>query len=94
MAFLGTKGPSEMGRSPRSYNYAPRAMRAEAAAAYLGMGKTKFLELVDGGRLPHAVAIDGIRVWDRLDLDEAFEELKLSMSERRNSFDVILGEKR
>jgi hypothetical protein len=49
---------------------------------------------VDGGRLPSAVAIDGIRVWDRLDLDEAFEELKSSMSERRNSFDMILGEKR
>jgi predicted DNA-binding transcriptional regulator AlpA len=78
----------------RNYNYAPRALRADAAAAYLGMGKTKFLELVDGGRLPSAVAIDGIRVWDRLDLDEAFEELKSSMSERRNSFDMILGEKR
>jgi predicted DNA-binding transcriptional regulator AlpA len=83
-----------MGHSSRSYNYAPRALRADAAAAYLGMGKTKFLELVDGGHLPSAVAIDGIRVWDRLDLDEAFEELKSSMSERRNSFDVILGEKR
>jgi hypothetical protein len=80
-----------MGHSPRSYNYAPRALRADAAAAYLGMGKTKFLELVDGGRLPSAVAIDGIR---ELDLDEAFEELKSSMSERRNSFDMILGEKR
>jgi hypothetical protein len=49
-----------MRHSPRSYNYAPRALRTDAAAVYLGMGKTKFLELVDGGRLPSAVAIDGI----------------------------------
>jgi predicted DNA-binding transcriptional regulator AlpA len=90
----GDKPHSRPVQKPRSYNYAPRALRADAAAAYLGMGKTKFLELVDGSRLPSAVAIDGIRVWDRLDLDEAFEELKSSMSERRNSFDVIFGEKR
>jgi predicted DNA-binding transcriptional regulator AlpA len=81
----------EMGRVDRSY--APRAMRADAAAAYLGMGKTKFLELVDSDRLPRAVAIDGIRVWDRLDLDEAFEDIKSSAGERPNSFDVILGGK-
>jgi hypothetical protein len=68
-------------------------MRADAAAAYLGMGKTKFLELVDSGRLPRAVAVDGIRVWDRLDLDEAFEEFKAKAAEPRNSFDSILGGK-
>jgi predicted DNA-binding transcriptional regulator AlpA len=91
------RAPSELFRQQdrafRQRDYAPRAMRADAAAAYLGMGKTKFLELVDDGRLPHAVAIDGIRIWDRLDLDEAFEELKSRASERPNSFDVILGEK-
>jgi hypothetical protein len=40
------------------------------------MGKTKFLELVDNGRMPKPVAIDGIRVWDRLELDAAFEAAK------------------
>jgi excisionase family DNA binding protein len=69
----------------------PRGMRIGDAARYLGMGKTKFLELVDSGRLPRAVAIDGIRVWDRLELDEAFEELKSSASEQKNTFDVILS---
>ena len=32
-----------------------RGMRADYAAAYLGMGKTKFLELVDKGTMPKAV---------------------------------------
>jgi hypothetical protein len=68
-------------------------MRADAAATYLGMGKTKFLELVDRGRLPRAIAVDGIRIWDRLDLDEAFEELKAKSAEPRNSFDAILSGK-
>ena len=30
--------------------YPPRAMKAERAAAYLDMSRTKFLELVDQGR--------------------------------------------
>jgi hypothetical protein len=70
-----------------------RGLRAERAAAYLGMGKTKFLELVDKALLPKAVIIDGLRIWDRLDLDAAFEAAKeatLDTSPDRNSFDNIL----
>ena len=33
----------------------PRGLRADDAAAYLGMGKTKFLELVDKGMIPRRV---------------------------------------
>ena len=61
-------------------------------AEYLGMGKTKFLELVDGGRLPRPVAIDGVRLWDRFDLDDAFEAFKSDAPP--NSFDAVLGMKR
>jgi hypothetical protein len=52
--------------------YPPRAMKADRAAAYLDMSRSKFLELVGGGRLPKPEIIDGIRVWDRLALDAAF----------------------
>jgi predicted DNA-binding transcriptional regulator AlpA len=38
----------------------PRGLRADDAAAYLGMGKTKFLELVDKGTIPRAFTIDSI----------------------------------
>lgn len=74
--------------------YAPRGLRAERAAAYIGMGKTKFLEGVDTGELPQPVIIHGIKVWDRLDLDAAFEVAKTEDDERApNSFDKILSAK-
>jgi hypothetical protein len=68
-------------------------MRTDYAAAYLGMGKTKFLELVDKGSMPRAVVIDAIKVWDRLDLDAAFDAAKEAAEDalsERNSFDNIL----
>ena len=70
-----------------------RGMRADYAAAYLGMGKTKFLELVDKGAMPRPVVIDGIRVWDKLDIDAAFDAAKEAAEDlptERNSFDSIL----
>jgi hypothetical protein len=70
-----------------------RGMRADYTAAYLGMGKTKFLELVDKGAMPPAVVIDGMKVWDRLDLDSAFDAAKEAAEDSpsgRNSFDNIL----
>jgi predicted DNA-binding transcriptional regulator AlpA len=56
--------------------YPSRGFRADRAAAYLGMSKSKFLELVDQNRLPQPVRIDGITIWDRLELDAALENLK------------------
>jgi predicted DNA-binding transcriptional regulator AlpA len=70
-----------------------RGLRADRAAAYLGMGKTKFLELVDNGRMPKAVVIDGIKVWDRIELDAAFEAAKIASEgepSESNTFDKIL----
>jgi predicted DNA-binding transcriptional regulator AlpA len=69
--------------------YPPRAMRAERAAAYLSMSRSKFLELVDHGKLPKPTYIDGMVLWDRLALELAFEEMA-SDSDRPNSFDVIV----
>lgn len=56
--------------------YPPRAMRAERAAAYLDMSKSKFLELVDEGVMPPPVKYKGLVSWDRLDLDAAYEDWK------------------
>jgi predicted DNA-binding transcriptional regulator AlpA len=72
----------------------PRGLRLDNAADYLGMGRTKFLELVDDGRLPRAIAVDGVRVWDRYDLDDAFEQFKSAANAPPNSFDAVLGMKR
>jgi len=65
--------------------YPPRAFRAARAAAYLAMGKSKFLGLVDEGRLPRPVRIDGITTWDRLELDAAYEQMKLEEAEVRHN---------
>lgn len=81
--------PSEKLRD--NYAYAPRAMRADNAAAYLGMGKTKFLELVDKGVIPKAIEIDGVRIWDRFDLDAVLEAAKENATSDRNSFDKIMA---
>jgi predicted DNA-binding transcriptional regulator AlpA len=53
--------------------YPPRAMRADRAAAYLSLGTSTFLKLVDQGRLPKGKRLAGIRFWDRFELD-AFVE--------------------
>jgi predicted DNA-binding transcriptional regulator AlpA len=68
----------------------PRGLRADTAAAYLGMGKTKFLELVDKGIIPKAAMIDGIKIWDRFDLDAVLDAAKADTPTEQNSFDKIL----
>lgn len=55
--------------------WAPRGLRAQDAALYIGLGKTKFFELVEAGRLPKPKRVDGCVVWDRFALDEAFNNL-------------------
>ncbi len=56
--------------------YPPRGMDAERAASYVGFGRTKFLELVDDGRMPQPVDNDGNPRWDRRELDAAWDDLK------------------
>lgn len=58
---------------PRSL--APRGLSRVEAAAYVGVGVTKFEEMVSDGRMPPAKRIDGRRVWDLKRLDAAFEAL-------------------
>jgi predicted DNA-binding transcriptional regulator AlpA len=55
--------------------YAPRGLRREAAADWIGVSPTKFDELVKDGRMPKPKRVDGCVVWDRYRLDAAFDEL-------------------
>jgi len=75
-------------------SYPPRAMRAERAAAYLAMSTSKFLQLVEEGRLPQPIRIDGIVSWDRFELDAAYDNFKDDNPPRRNTVDEALGIKR
>lgn len=72
--------------------YPPRAFRAERAAAYLAMSTSTFLKLVEDGVMPAGVKVSGMTMWDRLELDAAFENLKTeAAARRRNTVDMVLG---
>ena len=57
------------------FSYPPRGMSRDEAARYIGVGSTKFDQLVADGRLPKAIHIDARVIWDRIALDQAFTEL-------------------
>lgn len=54
---------------------APRGLSRVQAAEYIGIGATKFDELVSQGRMPKPKRIGGRTIWDRVKLDEAFAAL-------------------
>ena len=54
---------------------APRGLSHGQGAEYIGVGTTKWDELVRDGRMPQPKRIDGRTVWDRVQVDEAFEAL-------------------
>ena len=64
------------GRLSDALAYPPRGMELERASAYVGLGRTKFLELIEAGQMPKPVDLDGSPRWDRFDLDRAFDDLK------------------
>ena len=53
----------------------PRGLNREQAATYVGVGTSKFDEMVLDGRMPQAKEIDRRKVWDRKGLDVSFDNL-------------------
>jgi excisionase family DNA binding protein len=53
----------------------PRGLSREQAAEYIGVGVSKFDEMVKDGRMPRPKRIDGRIVWDLRKLDTAFDAL-------------------
>ncbi len=54
---------------------APRGLSRSEAAAYIGVGVTKFDRMIDDGQMPRPKVLGGRRVWDRMALDIAFAAL-------------------
>ena len=54
----------------------PRGLSRLQAAEYIGVGASKFDEMVSDGRMPKPKKIDGRVVWDRVLLDDKFEALE------------------
>ncbi len=55
--------------------WAPRGLSREMAARYIGVGTTKFDELVTRHLMPKPKKIDSRKVWDRHAIDVAFSDL-------------------
>jgi predicted DNA-binding transcriptional regulator AlpA len=53
----------------------PRGLSSHQGAAYFGISRTMFLELVDSGELPKPLRLRGRTIWDRHELDETFSRL-------------------
>lgn len=60
---------------PDPIAYAPRGMSREESARYIGVGATKFDEMVADRRMPRPKRVDGRVIWDRVKLDMAFSDL-------------------
>ncbi|MER8765472.1 MULTISPECIES: hypothetical protein [unclassified Mesorhizobium] len=56
-------------------SYPPRGLSREEAARYIGVGITKFDQMVADRRMPKPKKVDGRVIWDRLKLEAAFTEL-------------------
>jgi predicted DNA-binding transcriptional regulator AlpA len=63
-----------------------RGLSRDEAAMYIGVGASKFDEMVGDGRMPRPVRIDTRKVWDIRSLDIAFDALP---TENSNSWDGI-----
>jgi hypothetical protein len=73
MARCGTaKSGGIVGSFPQ---LCPRGLSRDQSAAYVGVGVTKFNEMVEDGRMPKPKHVDGRVIWDRFGLDQAFEAL-------------------
>jgi hypothetical protein len=66
----------------------PRGLSRVQAAEYIGVGVTKFDEMVDDGRMPRPKRIDGRNVWDRIRLDDAFAALE-DPADQTNEWDAL-----
>ena len=58
------------------------------AAEYIGVGVSKFDAMVADGRMPAAKRIDGRRVWDRRQVDRAFDLLEGGGAVEDNPWDL------
>lgn len=72
-AALAMARPTKMPAG--SWPLPKRGLSRVEAAHYIGVGTSKFDEMVKDGRMPHPVRIDGRVIWDRCKLDLAFEDL-------------------
>ena len=70
------KGAVRLDNGSKSQTVVKRGYRRFDAANYIGVSPSKFDQLVQDGRMPKPVHIDGCIVWDVRELDAAFEAIR------------------
>ncbi|UFW82838.1 hypothetical protein BjapCC829_22885 [Bradyrhizobium barranii] len=78
-----------MSLRPDPIAYPPRGLSRDEAARYVGVGTTKFDELVADGRMPRPHRVGARAIWDRFKLDAAFSDL--ADEKTANPLDRMLG---
>jgi excisionase family DNA binding protein len=66
-------------------------MRSDNAAAYLSVSRSTFLQWVNEGKMPQPIRTGGVVLWDRREIDAAFEDLSAVEEEGQNSFDKVIA---
>ena len=56
-------------------SYPPLGLGRDDAANYVGVGTTKFDQMVKDGRMPQPREIDSRILWDRTEVEVAFRDL-------------------
>jgi hypothetical protein len=67
------------------YCFAPRGLRRQEAAWYVGVSPSKFDDWVARRLMPPPKKQDGVVVWDRRSLDAAFDALPDSSREDKDN---------
>jgi predicted DNA-binding transcriptional regulator AlpA len=66
----------------------PRGLNRVQAARYVGVSPSLFDDIVADGRMPSPKMINSRRVWDRRELDEAFDAIP--RNGERDPWDCVL----
>ena len=67
----------------------PRGLSRSCAAEYVGCSPRKFDQMILDGLMPAPRLIGTKKIWDRVELDEAFEELPREVE--GDEWDVVIG---
>lgn len=70
--------------------FPPLLLSREQAATYLGIGTTKFDEMVADGRMPRPRKIDARRVWHRIEIEAHAADLPVDGPPTINRIDEAL----
>lgn len=66
---------TDVARSPMMQTPAKRGLSRTEAAGYIGIGTTLFDKMVEAGQMPRPKRIGVRNVWDRFEVDLAFDRL-------------------